>query len=256
MEKIMEIKKDKWINIDLSIGVTRQCNFKCRHCLRGEDENISFDPKLLSRFLQNNKELDYISNLTLTGGEPLLKPKLLNEILDIFIDNNVYIGMVYIATNGSVFSKESLEFIFRLNEYVDDELFINISNSEYHQEEAKRLNLYIPDSLESIDEFYEMDMHYDISDLQLMKEDRKYYQLVAQGRTTDPDAIGDLQGKITRGPTPVSYLEDNDLFLHLTETGKVLPRYCDYSFETMDSMSLTSIEDFNIKEYIEKETQI
>jgi organic radical activating enzyme len=257
MEKIMEINKDKWISIDLSIGVTRQCNFKCRHCLRGEDENISFDPKLLDRFFKNNRILKHIDNLTLTGGEPLLKPKLLNEILDVFIDNEVYIDMAYIATNGSVFTQESLDFIFRLSDYIDEELFVEISNSEYHQEEAKRLNLYIPDSLENINELYEMkETTYDISRLTLVKENNSYSQLIYQGRASKDIPLKDLENKITKSPKPISNLEYDELFLYLTETGKVLPRYCDYSYESIDSMNLTNIENFNIKEYIEKMTHI
>jgi organic radical activating enzyme len=252
MEKTMKLN-NRWLNIDLMIGVTRQCNFKCRHCLRGEAENISFDPNLLDSFLKNNNELEYINNLTLTGGEPLFKVKLLNKILDIFRSRNIYISMAYIATNGSAFNKDSIEFLLRLNEYVCEELFVEISNSEYHKEEANRLNLYIPNSLEDIDEFYETSHYdYDISGLVINKEDYDYNSIIFEGRAKKDTFNKELLKKKIRTPNPISRLEEDGLSLYLTETGYVLPRYCDYSFESMRNMDLTRIEDFSIKNYIEE----
>jgi len=59
------------MNIDnLIIEITRKCNFTCDHCLRGEAQNKDIDHKVIDALLDNN--IEYISNITFTGGEPSL----------------------------------------------------------------------------------------------------------------------------------------------------------------------------------------
>ena len=66
---------------DLVIEVTRRCNFNCDHCLRGstqrKDMDISICEKLVSELQLRRK----IFALTLSGGEPFLKPQLMRNII-------------------------------------------------------------------------------------------------------------------------------------------------------------------------------
>ena len=60
------------LSIDnLIIEITRRCNMACAHCLRGDAQNIDIDPSYMLKLLRDNN-IDYISMVTFTGGEPTL----------------------------------------------------------------------------------------------------------------------------------------------------------------------------------------
>ena len=54
---------------NLIIEVTRKCQLKCPHCLRGDTEQIDIETKYINQLLHNVTE---INQLTFTGGEPFL----------------------------------------------------------------------------------------------------------------------------------------------------------------------------------------
>lgn len=54
----------------LCIEITRKCNLKCAHCLRGEPQNLSLSPNQLKKILYYIP--DHVEILHLTGGEPLI----------------------------------------------------------------------------------------------------------------------------------------------------------------------------------------
>jgi len=124
------------MNIDnLIIEVTRKCNFTCDHCLRGEAQNKDIDYKVIDALLDNNN-IEYISSITFTGGEPSLNCNAINYFIDKCIKNNISIGSFYIATNGGA-SSGSLEFLqvlIKLFCFCSDNEISNceISQSDYH----------------------------------------------------------------------------------------------------------------------------
>jgi len=128
------------ISLDsLSIELTRRCNMECEHCLRGEPQNMDLNPAHVSELFGH---LTYISSLTLTGGEPSLRPDLIEHIADIGRDSGVGIGNFYIATNGKKVSDEFLMAVLKLyltceeNDY--SELAVSVDN---HHEEIPPENL-------------------------------------------------------------------------------------------------------------------
>lgn len=81
----------------LILYVTSNCNFKCRTCFfhanLNQNNDLSFE-----EFEKISKNLGRVSILLLSGGEPFLRPDLL-EICALFIKNNSP-DILYIPTNG------------------------------------------------------------------------------------------------------------------------------------------------------------
>jgi MoaA/NifB/PqqE/SkfB family radical SAM enzyme len=55
------------------IEITRRCNMKCEHCLRGAQQRLDIPDDVLSKFFLRIRD-SYINHLCLTGGEPSLAP--------------------------------------------------------------------------------------------------------------------------------------------------------------------------------------
>ena len=57
----------------LELEMTRLCNGKCRHCMRGHEQNISLSKNIIDNiFRKDNYKIVHISYLFLTGGEVLI----------------------------------------------------------------------------------------------------------------------------------------------------------------------------------------
>lgn len=138
-------------NLDnLAIEVTRRCNLKCRHCLRGDAQNLDIDveqfkqdyEKIIDGFeIEKNKS---IFTLGFSGGEPLLNIKAIYDIFNFLkFEKNIDIQNFFIATNGTKFSIESLKLFQYLYENCSDNDIsqVKISNSQYHIEERKNLKI-------------------------------------------------------------------------------------------------------------------
>ena len=87
----------------LMIECTRRCNLSCKHCLRGDTQNLNMKPRHISALLKN---VDYISSVTFTGGEPLLYPQAIDAFIQSVKEFNVDVGNFYIATNGTRASED------------------------------------------------------------------------------------------------------------------------------------------------------
>ena len=256
------------INLDLMIGVTRQCNFACAHCLRGDAEKDSFNVEYLESFIIKNN-IDHIDNLTLTGGEPFLRVDILHKILGTLKNFSITVNSYYIATNGSRFNKDSIEFILDLHNYCEDNDIscITVSNSPYHQEERARIGgLHVDqqyDNLADVIEWFDLYYIYEddsidfygisLEDIKFSREKPEHYgSLLNEGRALD-NGLGD------RDITPESEILDDDIddlyvrsFIYLNEIGNVVPDYCDFSFETQDNGDLKNVEDFNLLNHVEE----
>ncbi len=133
----------------LVIEITRDCNFKCNHCLRGEEEkNKNFDKKLFRKFLIDNN-IKKISDLTLSGGEPTLNLNAMKDILELLKHYQVELDNFFIATNGSKLDFEFLEIVSDFYNYSNKETrsnsYVKISNSSWHKEERAKNNIKLND---------------------------------------------------------------------------------------------------------------
>lgn len=121
--------------------ITRKCNLKCAHCCRGKAQNITITKKIIDTALE---QVAFIKNLFFTGGEPFLKPKIIEYIANKIINSNLLVGEIDITTNGTILNKKCIEVFNRLAEYLqlrykeknlekEHYIQITISNDIYHK---------------------------------------------------------------------------------------------------------------------------
>ena len=89
----------------LAIEVTRKCNMKCEHCLRGAAQRKTINNTYIYKILSF---IDNISSLTLTGGEPTLAMDTLEHIRECITYSNCNVGNFYMVTNGKAINVEKL----------------------------------------------------------------------------------------------------------------------------------------------------
>lgn len=102
-----------------SIELTRRCNMKCKHCSRGDAQNIDMSDDILYRSLDNLHTVDEYKNsfsenfsekgftnfLFLYGGEPFLCPDTIHRIVDYVFDRNIFLLGFWTITNGTILSE-------------------------------------------------------------------------------------------------------------------------------------------------------
>lgn len=119
--------------MNVVIEITRRCQLECRHCLRGDAEDLDFDPETFRKFIKANK-VTFISTLVFSGGEPSLVPHLINSCIDILEQEKVELGSFYIATNNVEITDEFLKVLLRLylTSCERDMCQVEISNDQFH----------------------------------------------------------------------------------------------------------------------------
>ena len=91
----------------MAIEVTRRCNMKCPHCLRGDAQNIDMDHNHIDKIL---RDVDFIDTITFTGGEPTLNLDAIRYTLEVCKKRNIRVGSFYIVTNGKGSTRTILDF--------------------------------------------------------------------------------------------------------------------------------------------------
>jgi len=106
----------------VQLVVTRRCNLSCGYCHEFDSASSPVDVGLLERRIDHSADLGALV-LTLTGGEPLLHPR-----LDTLIDRVVKHGVVCtLISNGYALTKE---WIRRLNDAGLSVLQMSVDNME------------------------------------------------------------------------------------------------------------------------------
>lgn len=93
----------KIICTDLILEITRRCNMKCPHCLRGDAENMDMSEDIVKNLFAG---IESVSTLTFSGGEPSLAVHVMRRALDVCRNNGINVRQVYIVTNGLTVSDE------------------------------------------------------------------------------------------------------------------------------------------------------
>lgn len=214
----------------LTIELTRKCNFSCGHCLRGDAQSKNFDVKHLRKFIIDNC-VDQINELVLTGGEPLLVPDIIREIVQEIQWRGINIGHYYIATNGSVFNEDSLDAILKLHNvcYDQDMSYIEVSNSIWHKEDKNYVGAMDLDDIqrkignEAIDR---LPFGCYFSSLEIGERRELGYgdRILAVGRAKDfgSEAEYDMQPNMT----------------YLNVNGDIILDCCDASYENQEDMKV------------------
>jgi organic radical activating enzyme len=123
----------KYHYADVVLEVTRRCNMKCAHCLRGCAQNVDMSQDIVDTFLDS---VESIGSLVFTGGEPVINAELIIHIIDRIIDENIPLEYFYMVTNAGVFNEELYHKMIELYAYVENKYLSNVfvSFDKYHDQ--------------------------------------------------------------------------------------------------------------------------
>lgn len=142
----------KYIFAGLVIELTRRCNMRCKHCVRGEAQNITITKEIIDRIFENVQDC---LSLYVSGGEPLLEPDILLYLLN-RARSWGRLASLEITTNGSILDER---IVYALEELCKEPIHpdfneknitksvrLTISNDEFHVsgEMQKALDFYGP----------------------------------------------------------------------------------------------------------------
>lgn len=233
-------------NIDnLIIEVTRKCNLQCEHCLRGcaQDKDISYNT-IYNLIVGSN--IEYISSVTFTGGEPTLNINAINQFIDICKDNNVEVGNFYIVVNGVNIPDDFIIAVVNLYTFcTDNEISaVQVSKSDFYTnqdcEQIKKLELLSIFSYKNV-----------ANNDNLIYEGRAINWIDDNGieilRDIDIDYYNDEL--LTDRDTEDFYNVHGDIYLNVH--GDILS-CCDLSYESQDKYKLGNVNDNSLTEIINK----
>ena len=122
---------------DLYLEVTRFCTLKCEHCLRGDSEKKNMSIETLENIL---KDVHRIDTLLLSGGEPFINIKVLEELPRLIEKYQIEINRIGIITNGTIYTERHKRALERLMKSCKS-LECYISSDLFHRLEWKRLGI-------------------------------------------------------------------------------------------------------------------
>lgn len=152
---------------DLSFEVTRRCNLKCEHCMRGEPEDLDMNTNIIKKVLD---QVCSVRRVFLTGGEPFLVPDIIEYLVDYIIENQIDVYKISMVTNGTIIDDRAKRIIDKLNQftiysmerYKDLETCgahratISISDDEFHDNDKEiALNTFAQYS----NNFFKLDLY-------------------------------------------------------------------------------------------------
>jgi radical SAM protein with 4Fe4S-binding SPASM domain len=113
----------------LQIEITGKCNLKCAHCRASYDPLNHIDLSLIDKFFQFTNAKNGV-NITISGGEPFLHPKIV-EIFQLIRTRNP--NELVITTNGYFLRDDVLKKIISLNfNKLTFQISIDSSNCDTH----------------------------------------------------------------------------------------------------------------------------
>lgn len=126
---------------NLGIVLTERCNLNCIHCMRGCSLAHDMDIKTMQNIF---KQVDFVNNLTICGGEPMIDEDLFTSLIDTIISSQFLLGSLSFITNGTCYNDTIASQLLRLDEYINH-LFkdnyrscnVALSFDEYHIEQIK-----------------------------------------------------------------------------------------------------------------------
>lgn len=217
---------------NLIIEVTRRCNLKCEHCLRGNAQNKNIDFKYIDSLLS---QCDGIGNVAFTGGEPSMNVPAIEYFLNKVKQLNIWIDSFYIATNGINVTEEFVMACLKLYSYSGSKELceVNVSNDIFHAREGH----YNTDLLEGLSFFRK----------KFDKDNHNYYGmsgLINEGRAKDQIDCGKTLEE--RAIETKDDLSDTEVVLNCN--GQII-NGCDWSYKNQGKHILCSVD--KLSEYYE-----
>lgn len=141
---------------EVILEIGRNCNLKCKHCMKGESENVAMSDEVMDALLDN---VHFIDDLFIGGGEPLLYVDRLETLLKKCKEKNVKVNYITVVSNCTF---KSEEFVRVFNEWGEYSTFkknlVSVSDDIFHKEYTEK---YLPDlDLEENIEWYRDNLKY------------------------------------------------------------------------------------------------
>ena len=222
------------LNIDeLMVEVTRRCNMRCSHCLRGNARKENLNVELFNEFLD---AVASIGCLVFGGGEPSLAPNVMMDILKLVKTKSIPVYRFYIVTNGKKVSKSFLDAIMRWYEYVEDDYYddmtsmLALSQDKFHEpvpeKNKKKLRMF---------SFFAEDEHRTDFDKVPVQNLGRARSLTAQ-KKRDPRCRPNIYAD--RYDNKVNILD----VISFTVDGYIVPD-CDYEYEEVKNIAIANIKE-------------
>jgi len=239
---------------NLVFEITRKCNMKCRHCLRGAAQNKTMSKEVM---LQSLRNVSHIHSVTFSGGEPTLALDIIWHFIECCKMLNIYVGNFYIVTNGKVYRRELEDVCEALYNFCRDNecSALTVSDDEFHREwqpkrylfEKTRDRYYYGEDM-----YYSEIQHYG-DEPELKKpyanyddkshKDGKFYGIINMGRAKD-NYLGQRELNICDPCVEVSPFNENALYVmdttYITYNGDYIST-CDCSYKEMNKYKFGDI---------------
>ena len=125
------------INLNgLSLEITRKCNYHCKHCGRGEAQNITISKEIIDRLFDCIDNT--IDTILLTGGEPLLAIDMIEYFCNKLLNSKMIVSTLEIITNGNVSVKANNRLLQIFKALIKEKNIlcsIGISDDKFHAEQ-------------------------------------------------------------------------------------------------------------------------
>ena len=133
MKGIKYMEKVSLREVTLEIG--RKCNLKCRHCMKGESQDVAMSNEVMDALLNN---VYFIDEFIFGGGEPLLYIERMEALLRKCKEKGVKVNYITVVSNCTI---KSDKFVRVFNEWGEYTTFRNnrllVSNDIFHEEYVK-----------------------------------------------------------------------------------------------------------------------
>lgn len=127
----------KYINT-ISFEITRRCNLNCKWCSKGDPQNLDISKEIIDKTL-DEIQYYYINCIRITGGEPFLKPEIIEYLIGKIIEKKIKVKMLHMISNATI-----------KNENIKNSIIKFIEYGNTIQNERKIIKKYFSDRVEPV----------------------------------------------------------------------------------------------------------
>lgn len=122
---------------NLILEITRKCNMRCPHCLRGPVQSLDMSNAVIDRV---TTAADHVFCLSVTGGEPSLNGKAINHLRWSAHFNKCLFDYFWLTVNARYFKQDFYEALLELYSVCGDRecCCLTVSGDQYHGKRSNR----------------------------------------------------------------------------------------------------------------------
>jgi len=232
------------------LEITRRCNMACEHCMRGAVQRVDMSSQTIWNAL---KDINEIGTLTITGGEPSLKPEAIREIWNVLLSRGIQVQCFYVVTNAKSTYKriEFLEALDKLYQWCDepDACVLCVSQDQFHNSlRSPNMKYFHGNEVEDYGETYWMERGY-------FKPDQRtapINKVISDGRAKELQ-WGSIEAR-HQEPWVVDRHPDGDLRVlekevYISANGNVTS-CCDMSYKRIDEECIGNVNNEPLEDII------